>query len=225
MIKFIVLHYFFSQRNHIVREVSANLTAENDIHIICHSEIGNQKRQMGQIIFPHLHCPVFLLFYRVYKLFQCLSRLITQNTGRAVSICTSSLSAVALFSTRDKNHMAKLSCFLIFSRNQSAVNAESSSQCIVQRKIHRIFILVSIFRHHCRIGIIFKRYGYGKCLFQKAQTVVFHLERVRFDQQFFLLVDNSWYGNADSKDFFSLFHIREKFSQFFRYPKRIRCFH
>ena len=53
-VKTIVLHHFFSERQHMIRQISANLAAQDNIHIISHPEIGDQYGKMVQILSPFL---------------------------------------------------------------------------------------------------------------------------------------------------------------------------
>ena len=111
--------------------------------------------------------------------------------------------------------MSKLTGFLILSGEQFSINAESTSQRIVQRKINSVFILVNILCHHRSIGIIFKINRIGKRLFQKTEAVIFDLKSVGFHHKMLFLADDPWNGYPDSQKFFRIFHAFQKF--FYQY--------
>ena len=55
-VKSVIFHHFFPKSQHMIRKISTNFSTKNDVHIISHSQIGNQYGQIVQICRPFLLC-------------------------------------------------------------------------------------------------------------------------------------------------------------------------
>ena len=70
MVKSIISHDFLSEWNHILCEDTADISSQDDIHIICHPKIGDQDGKVVKIVLPFDACCRIFVLHLCHKGFQ-----------------------------------------------------------------------------------------------------------------------------------------------------------
>ena len=91
MVKSVVRHDLFPKRDHIICQHTADIAAEDDIHIVCHPEIGDEDCEMVEVGLPFCACCRVAALHLFDKGLQRNPAVIGEHALRAIGIGTATL--------------------------------------------------------------------------------------------------------------------------------------